>query len=508
MKQVISETELRSDSRRIVGAQSFDNQWLPESLLPRKSGGSQRSAFDRQDYVRKDFYLSLLLGDKLVVNRAFFVNDASFSKLIRSERNGLRDCFQNGWIVPFLFNEASLVDIQSAFATDADRVREWKNFAGELDAWTATKFDPNSKEKNLEYVHDALAQPFHQFCLQAAGGNSLKYQGSLGLDQDTMGRLDALLREMTLLALKHKKETGQFITREQVYLAFICAPGTTPDQNILRPAPEHLALKQLVDLAYSRNLTDAYKADFISGAESPDRSALQERSASGAARNFDRAMDTLEGLFVDAEVQAFRIPLLDHANLTHITSLRESQEGQALRTAYIDSLLNWRALAAEYAVNEQKLAESRQEPVHCLANVLRHLGELVAPGESARTHRHALLVSYALQIGGVTLGHFTATGGFIFRQAGEALLAGVQLAQAKTQFRLEARYSAQVETAIGKATARGEHLIHQELLDEWEFDFEPEDTQRLLKYCESRRADGSTSTLDGPTSEPPKGKTS
>lgn len=442
-----------------------------------------------------------------MVNRAFFVNDASFSSLLQSEREGLRECFHREWVIPFLFNESSLDEVSSGFATDANRVREWKSFASELENWSATKFDPNSQEKNLENVLDALAQPFHQFCLQAAGGNSQKYQHSLGLDSATTSRLDALLEDLTLLALKHKKETGKFITRELVYLAFVCKEGSTPEENLYRIDPERLALKQLVDLAYSRNLTDAYQADFISGADSPDRSALQERSASGTAGNFDRAMDTLEGLFVDAEIQEFRIPLLKTANLQHIAALRESTAGAALRTAYIDSLLNWRALASDYVHDEDKLAQSRQAPVHCLAEVLRHLGEIVAPGEAAHSHRHALFISYALQIGGFTIGHVTSDGGFIFRFGGEALLASTGLAQAKTQFRLEARYSAQVESAIGRATRRGEHLIHQELLDEWEFDFEPEDTQRLLSFCKARQSDDKTSNIDGPTSEPPKGNT-
>ncbi len=252
-------------------SQAFDNQWLPRSLLQEalKAGAvTPELEYQREGLVRAEYIRSLINGEQVVINRAYIYNneiiyqdylpaknssDVDEVLRARDSREAFKRLLQNRVIVPYLFTEKSPIELPK-FSTRS--FEEWKKVCQQAPGMQCIRLSWDD-DQNSEYTSDFLAGRFASFALSMVTKNLDKYLRDLALDPSAKDELRKQLHKVARAALDLQEEKGT-VTREELYHTFIAAPGTSSaERRYDYTKPFAGEIKQLLDLAYSRNLPDA-----------------------------------------------------------------------------------------------------------------------------------------------------------------------------------------------------------------------------------------------------------
>lgn len=337
-----------------VMPQALDNQWLPNDLL-KEAIGARGVTSDiekqREEVVRAEYIRSLINGEQMVLNRAYLYNNpviyqdflpaknASDSDEVRQaneRREAFKELLQQKVIVPYLFTEGSPVQAPK-FSTVS--FEAWKQVCQEVRmrcvrlAW--------DDQQNKDYTDRLLSGKFVNAVITVASPQKdvAKYIHDLDLgfgdEEQLKERLKKQLRSVmrTAMDLLDQKEA---VTREDLYRAFVTAGE--PAERLYDPTkPFAGAIKQLIDLAYNRNLPDALHGYLLTPIDSLPRTALQETTEELAAMP-EVTVDALNAILrrdVFSLVQEGNyLQSMDLLSLADVLEIRRMEEWYA----YIDSL--------------------------------------------------------------------------------------------------------------------------------------------------------------------------
>jgi len=261
-----------------VVAQCLDNQWAPRRLQVKQMEHALSLAEisnERNPEVRRGFIGALLSAKQVVINRAFLycshVLAASYSD--RKDRPAFEGLLSDSTIVPFLFGEDSPLS-----PVKFDRLPEsdvWPQVAASSDL-TCLRLDWD-ETSNKRLIDQQLARRFHGFAqtMTLLDADVLCTELQLEASPERVAGLRARLSDVASFALVKSK--GGFLTKTELYKEFV-TPDGAPDfeGRIDRNKPFALQIKQLLDLQYNVNLSDALDRFTLTPIDSPPRSALQE----------------------------------------------------------------------------------------------------------------------------------------------------------------------------------------------------------------------------------------
>jgi hypothetical protein len=267
-----------------VAVQALDNQWVPRSLLRKalQTGLTASIERQRQRQVRNEYVRALVNSERVVINRAFIYNShAVFQDFLQKgseERQAFETLLEKGVIMPYLFNETSPVD-KPAYGTEPDGFKAWQEVSQEAEM-ECVRLSWNEK-LNSELTREHLARRFHNFAVTASSGNIATYLRSLSLnrrakkDSSAEEALTKRLVEMAQISLGFISQ-GKLATRDELYKAFIISGENTALRQYDGTKLFAGEIKQLLDLAYNRNLPDALGGYLLTPIDSLPRTALQE----------------------------------------------------------------------------------------------------------------------------------------------------------------------------------------------------------------------------------------
>ena len=285
-----------------VVPQCLDNQWVPAMALraiqkDRFTGiaalfhRGKRKVFDEsalQGYVRTEYRRSLIAAEQTIVNRSFFHTN---NTLIRdfaegsSDRESFKELLASQAILAFLFDEQSPFEDGSSdwyqTVTPNERSKNpWTRVCEETPP-TCVRLSWDTAE-NDSLIHDAFKRQFHNRLRSLDNGdparflNDLRGAGAVA-DSEESRRFGEHLQKVTHFIENERQETDKLASREAIYRGFVVAPGTRPSDRVLDGTREFMTeTKQLGDLIYNTNLTDALRILTLTPQDLPSRLSLQE----------------------------------------------------------------------------------------------------------------------------------------------------------------------------------------------------------------------------------------
>ncbi len=261
-----------------VAVQALDNQWVPKTLLARLFQSKSTRA-QRQDEIdslaRIEFLRALLNARTVLVNRANLMNSVVFEDDLCDEKNRRHfgSLCSNSAIVPFLLRERAL-DEPPAFTLRRPDVLDHLNDVQRNYDVGAVRLSWDD-EKNNSLSYKRVAARFHRFATDLHVGTG-ELVVALGLQPDEHARLSAVLREVRDHSNNYFDARGEPVTRQELYRKFVCRDDR--DAVILGnfdpTKPYASELKQLLDLKYVLNMTDALQKCALTAQDSAPRSVL------------------------------------------------------------------------------------------------------------------------------------------------------------------------------------------------------------------------------------------
>ena len=280
-----------------VMPQALDNQWLPNDLLEEaiKAGGVTSSIEkQREELVRAEYIHSLVNGEQVVINRAYLYNnpiiyqdflpaknisDAEEVHRANERREAFKRLLQHKVLVPYLLAEESPVQ-SPVFSTLS--FEEWKKVCQEV-RMQCVRLSWDD-QRNKDYAERFISGKFVDAVLVIASPHKdfAKYIHDLGLDPATQEDLKKQFRGVmrTAMDLLDQKDA---VNREDIYKAFVTAGDKPAERRYDSTKPFAGKIKQLIDLAYNRNLPDALNGYLLTPIDSLPRTALQETTEDLAA---------------------------------------------------------------------------------------------------------------------------------------------------------------------------------------------------------------------------------
>ncbi len=431
IRQPKEETILRSDGVEFeaierdglqtvpVLSQAFDNQWFPQDLLKKaiKAGGvSLELERQREEVVRAEYIRSLINGEQLVINRAFIYNnevinldylpaknstDPDKVRRAQDSREAFKRLLQNRSIVPFLLYEKSPIE-PPKFSTRS--FEEWKQVCEEVRmqcirlSW--------DDEQNSKMRKQLLAGRFTNFAVTMATDQKDFDKYIEDLEEDPRDKeelrkhkkeLKKQFRKVTRVALDLLDEK-ESVDREDLYKAFVVAEGTKPaERHYDRMKPFVAEIKQLLDLAYARNSSDAFDGYLLIPTDSPSRIALQETADELAANRADitiqEIMSILRRAVFDLVQRGLYLQSMDLLSLPDVCEIRRMNE-------WYDYMAALKALLK----NPLSFAEGGAEAVQkSYARLVEQMTELIrdryARDMEKSFARTALVIELIIEIG-------------------------------------------------------------------------------------------------------------
>lgn len=266
-----------------VTVQALDNQWIPRSLLRKalKTGPTASIERQRQRIVRNEYIRALINSEQVVINRAFIYNSyAVFQDFLQKsseERRAFATLLEQEIIIPYLFKETNPIDKPEFGVTDS--FKAWQEVSKEA-KMKCIRLSWNEK-LNDELTREHLARRFHNFAMTASTGNISSYLRDLSLnsrirkDASVEKALRKRFVEMAQICLDSISQE-KLVTRDILYKAFITSGENTALRQYDGTKPFAGEIKQLLDLAYNRNLPDALGGYLLTPIDSLPRTALQE----------------------------------------------------------------------------------------------------------------------------------------------------------------------------------------------------------------------------------------
>jgi len=310
--------------------QGLDGQYVPENLLKKKQPLNELlGALEK--FVRAEYFRSLLYSPQVVVNRAYFINSpAIFKDFIKGSDH--RDTFlrflENKWIIPWLFKERDFKD-KPAFSVNQVGWEATQDLLGEADI-PYSRFSWDEKE-NIEKAN-RLSRVFTGYVMRLPLVSD-RLADSLGISDENERK--SFSRKMTEVVkyscdvFDDKKR--KFITRDELYLKFICVDGTQAVDGYYDFNKEFCReLKLLFDLKYNVNLPDGLGIQTLTGKDLPDRAALHEIDlvlATGDFKGVELDLATLFGkILINKMNTATWINSINHLTLEDIDKARTTPE--------------------------------------------------------------------------------------------------------------------------------------------------------------------------------------
>jgi hypothetical protein len=267
--------------------QGVDNQYVPLSGLKKM----EKQKLTREEYrknIKKDieaeFKRALLYSDSVVINRAFIINTEELYKPLLSsgdEKLAYLDLVRTQGIVPYLYNERSITEADTSGFTKRDSgtmaVAELERELGNVPcvrySWDE---DQNKKDANRS------AKAFTSYVMSARIVAS-EIAADLRI-KDVDGFKKKLNEVTTFCTEMFDKTKRDLITRQQLYIKFVCVEGKTEDEtrsNVIQGKYDYSKkfwkeLKMIFDLKYQANSADGLRIQTLSGRDLPERSALHE----------------------------------------------------------------------------------------------------------------------------------------------------------------------------------------------------------------------------------------
>lgn len=321
--------------------QALDNQYVPRKVLKNllRKRLSRAETVDKlaQD-IRREYLRSLLYSHRVILNRAFLFNSPVLFGDFEGTGGG-REVFlsllREGVVLPYLYTETSLQE-QPAFSVDPKGLEAVKGLVRELgDDLPYVRLSWDARQ-NVERANQ-LAKSFTAYALSAPMV-APDVAAELGVKKGKTEAFKARLFEVARFCLEKQQETGQpFITRNQLYEQFVCAPGTRIEEGRYDPtkpfAPE---LKLLFDLKYNTGLPDALGADVFTARDLPPRAALQELGLSlhgvPDASELD-VTELIQAHILGALTPALWLSSIGKLTLADVQSARKTDEFQKFLTA-------------------------------------------------------------------------------------------------------------------------------------------------------------------------------
>ncbi|MFH8440065.1 hypothetical protein ACH4D3_02370 [Streptomyces sp. NPDC018026] len=313
-----------------VIAQSLDNQWVPARLaadMIERGQSLDEVAGRRIREVRAEYFRSLINASQVVINRAYFYNNAAISRDLLEEgeaRSAHRSLLASGAIVPFLLNERHPAEEPPAHLhvrpegftawqetlegmSGTDRVRCVRM------AWD----DSLGDRANREYTRIRLFQPFTEKVQGLTAKNIDVLASQVGVppeEFDAFGRrLGEVVSHSNSLSVRR-----QPVVRNTLYEEFVSVPGSNVAEGRYdRDKLFAKEIKQLLDLIYNVNLADALGRYPLTPADSLRRVVLQEAREARTTTGF---VEDPEQLLTFLRRQAFAT-VQDHLTPAAVNSL-------------------------------------------------------------------------------------------------------------------------------------------------------------------------------------------
>lgn len=413
--------------RNHVVAQFLDNQWVPRHLIKIMIERGL-SARDVQAEIEKDKQIelrrALITAPQLVINRAYLYNETVLSQFYSQpgeEREAFKALLNQGVIIPFLFNEDSPLEAPQ-FSTAA--FEAWKQICLEV-RMKCTRLSWGNN--NQQEIYNALKRRFHEFAKSASSGDIERYLRDLDLLEQAEDEEAKKLFQKRLRAMRDKcteiEDDDKLVTREDLYKAFVTVDGTDPfGKQYDRAKPFASELKQLIDLSYNINLSDALDGLALTPVDSLPRSALQEwkkgrlnREDFKDAQTWIRmlrnsAFERLQqGLYLQSLLQDGYLSSLGSLTLKQVRQVRNTDEW-AEYMQKMDALLtnpeNFEQRAEEVFYSYIKLGDSLTK---------------IATGKETRIEKTVWTpgIEYILQVSGASLTVRWSNDGAIYKLTGK-----------------------------------------------------------------------------------------
>lgn len=294
--------------RRVsVVPQCLDNQWVPSRALSNVMRKRKRWFFPSRAsrvldddkfaaYVRTEYIRSLIAAEQVIVNRAYlFCSEPLFRDYIAqaSHREAFKTLIESRAIVTFLYREENPAgDLEErlngrgeGFSFDRDGAEAWLSICSETTP-TCIRLDWDG-QKNLALTEQMLQRPFHNRLRQLDTGDPMRFLSELRsgekIDAGEAKSFGRHLRDVTQFIERVRDKEGRLSAREDIYKKFVVASNTKPAERIVDGGKPFMAeTKQLADLIYNTNLTDALRILTLTPQDSPSRTTLQEDRRLGA----------------------------------------------------------------------------------------------------------------------------------------------------------------------------------------------------------------------------------
>jgi hypothetical protein len=450
------------DLDRVVSVpQAFDNQWVPDDLL-REVMGSRRRWSDesverkRMPHVRTEYFRALVNTGQLVINRAFLYNNpAIYSDYVRNSkhRDDFKTLLNDKIIIPYLYGEPSP-------ATQPDFTRRdqgWEGWSGVIRESTPTclRLSWESDEHNAAQARRLLATRTAQFFKNLDDFEAPLLVAELGLPAGDIEALAARLKEVAVWA-RRRSEAGERLNREDLYREFVVVDESDPDDRQYDSTKLFsAAIKQIVDLRYNANLTDALGSYLLTPDDSLRRRTLQEwrdDQRSGGIADADQLVQVVGNLQFDQITEVLgALAAFDQLTLGGVLELRSTPAWEHYHAVL-------RTFLAQPTLDKFDDSEHGAEAVAlAYRGVIRQAGTIAtARSEAAIVQRWDPVIEISIEFAGAVLSIFynpAGDGGKAFKIARD-LMPGVSTRAAKAVFHL----------VIGRRTrSRGQSRVDNSL---------------------------------------------
>ncbi len=329
------------DEQITLYPQALDNQWVPAQILNAMSERGHR----RVDHVteinrmaRHEYVSTLLSGNRVVVNRAFFANSAVVTQDYSDSlsRDALCKLLSTGVIVPYLYSETSPV-VRPDFDHNREAAKVWAEqiLSNAKPTLLRMSWDDAENDNKIRYN---LSRGFARLLAGVSDLNWAAAHDALDLPTDGATRTAFRRRRQELAKFaidsQGEDELGRdtYVSRNSIYRHFICREESDISQGVYdfrKPfAPQ---IKQLVDLAYGVGVPDNVYGQLVTPANTINRSALQELSSRGNSFvNPQQIADLLSAIAVNEILSALsgEVELFDFSalQLPDVISGRSTEE--------------------------------------------------------------------------------------------------------------------------------------------------------------------------------------
>lgn len=244
----------------------MDNQWCPVSFY--RDGRFRAEGFlceelenQREKIQKQEICRGLLHARQLLVNRAFLQNSPIFIQWYTNTESEEYKAFcrllDNGSILLVLYKEQMPCEETAYGNTNWEA---WKRLCAEHRIY-CLRMDWDDEQNNEMETDKRLSFPFHNYCVTTAENKYRIEQmiQSFSLSSDDSERMMRKWKQIQRDAIRTRERTAKGYSRSQFYIDHIIEGNTqVVECRISRRKRFACELKQIIDMRYNLNFTEAY----------------------------------------------------------------------------------------------------------------------------------------------------------------------------------------------------------------------------------------------------------